>query len=207
MKTVHVIGKGGHAKAVADIISNHSQFRLGKFVVEDQEHGPDEIFEDDFLDRDMFRKDCLAMGIGGIRNLEDRFASFKRMASRGFEFPPLISTHACVSKSAYLGSGSVVMPFSNVGPGARVGEAAICNTGSNLEHGSTLGFGTHLSTGAVVNGDCRVGALTFIGSNATLEQGVEHPNNTFIRMGELVTRGKNSVRISSDRLNPEGKAV
>lgn len=198
MKTVHILGNGGHAKAVADLIQSLAEFSLGYFVVKTQADGSDEISEKDFLDRASTRDDCLAMGIGGIRSLDDRFSIYKKFATLGYEFPPLISPFACVSKSAQLGLGSVIFPFSNIGPGASVGEAGICNTGSNLEHGSSLGYGSHLSTSATVNGDCSVGSLTFVGSNATLEQGVVIPEKSFIKMGTLVTRQRNTSRFHAE---------
>lgn len=173
---------------VADVISRHSKFTLGKFVVEGLANSNNEISEEEFLRDVNSRKQGLVLGIGGIRDLRSRFSVYEKFVSLGYDFPSLISDLACVSPSSRVRPGSVILPFVNLGPHSLVEEGAICNTGSNLEHGSVLGKGSHLSTSAVVNGDCNVGHFSFVGSNATLEQGVMLRECSFVKMGTVVTR-------------------
>ena len=57
---------------------------------------------------------------------------------------------------------------------------------SNIEHGVSIGDFCHISTCAVINGDSEVGRGSFIGSNATISNGISIKENSIISAGEFI---------------------
>jgi NDP-sugar pyrophosphorylase family protein len=184
MTEVHIVGNGGHAMALASVIVQNGA-HVGKFIVrENPEQG--EILESEFFNNYAPHESTVAVGVGGIRNLSDRYSIFKTYQSMGYKLPAIVSKFASVSPSSFLAEGAQVFPMAVVGAGVKVGEACLINTGAIVEHGSNLDFGCHISTGARVNGESFLGALVFVGSGAVLEQGIHLGNERFIKMGQIV---------------------
>ena len=82
-----------------------------------------------------------------------------------------------------------------VNAGARVGRNCILNTGSLIEHDTEIGDHTHISTAAVLNGNAVIGSGSFVGSNATIIQGVKLPEQYFFKAGSLIVSDQNGQLI------------
>lgn len=184
MTEVHIVGNGGHAMALASLIVQNGN-RVGKFIVRENP-AEGEILEFEFFKNYLPSESTVAVGVGGIRNLGNRYSIFKTYQEMGYNIPAIVSQFASVSPSSFLAEGAQVFPMAVVGAGVTVGEACIINTGAIVEHGSNLNYGCHISTGARVNGDSYLGSLVFVGSGAVLEQGIHLANESFIKMGQVV---------------------
>jgi carbonic anhydrase/acetyltransferase-like protein (isoleucine patch superfamily) len=57
-----------------------------------------------------------------------------------------------------------------------------------VEHDARIDDNCHISTGAIVNGDCRLGRNVFLGSNAVLRNGVSVCADAVIGAGTVVVR-------------------
>lgn len=125
----------------------------------------------------------VALGIG--RNAE-RVASFHKLST--YVVSPLIHPSACVSETAVLGPGTVVMPNAVVNADARIGSAVIVNTGSIIEHDCELQDGVHVSPGAILSGGVSVGSHAWIGAGATILPGLRLGPHCVIGAGAVVTR-------------------
>jgi sugar O-acyltransferase (sialic acid O-acetyltransferase NeuD family) len=98
---------------------------------------------------------------------------------------------ACVSMSACIGPGSVVMAGAVVNAEAVVGSGAILNTACSVDHDCVLGDAVHISPGAHLAGDVHVGDCSWIGIGASVRQGV--------RIGSGVVVGAGAVVVSDVR--------
>ncbi|KUJ71615.1 acetyltransferase [Thiomicrospira sp. WB1] len=192
-----LIGGGGHARSVMDVIEQHPQFSVAGVVDADNSFktvGAYPVLGEDADLPGLVKKwpDCLVtLGQVGTGAMRERL--YENACGLGGRFPVLKSPLAYVSPLAALGKGTVVMHHALVNAGARVGRNVIINTKALVEHDAVIGDHTHVATGAIVNGEVRIGQRCLIGSGAVIKQGV--------RINDDVTIGA-GARIVKDILTP-----
>ena len=59
-----------------------------------------------------------------------------------------------------------------------------------MEHDAIIEDHCHISTGAIINGDCKIGAGTFVGSGSILLNNLKIKKNSFIKMGSILKKNK-----------------
>ena len=159
-----IIGAGGHAKVIADVLRLTNKEVAGFF--------DDHVTS--FLERPYF---------GTIADLEQwsekkkkkyRFlitvgdcTTRKKIADK-LSFPiqlygQAIHPTAVVAKDSFVAKGTVVMANAVINVGAYVGEHSVVNTGSIIEHDCRLGSFVHVSPGACLAGAVQVGIGSHIG--------------------------------------------
>ena len=84
--------------------------------------------------------------------------------------------------------GTVVFHNSVVNASARIGINCVLNTGAIVEHDAVVDDNVHICTRVVVNGQCQVGEMSFIGSGAVLVHNVCLGRNNVIGAGSVVLR-------------------
>lgn len=185
---IAMVGAGGHASVVSEILSQQGRVICSVFEVFGQDMNPTSTAnarEEDHLtawhDWVIALGDCKARAAVAKTVLE-HFAKA--------EFPPVISNSAVVSPSAKIGHGAVIMPLAHVGTGASVGEFAIVNSLSNLEHHSELGNFAHLAPGATILGGGRVGQVSLIGGGAVVDRNAVFPSNSTLGANGFFRRGE-----------------
>lgn len=178
-----VVGAGGHARAVHDVIA-----RLGGTVVavsgEARGDWDVPVLDDDALVLLVRRTGAfVALGVGaeGARS-----RVLERMTSAGVPLPLLVAATATVATSAVVGDGTVVLEHAHVGPGARVGSGVVVNTGAVVEHDVVVGTGAHVAPRAVLLGGASVGEGTLVGSGATVLVGVRVGSGATVGAGAVV---------------------
>jgi sugar O-acyltransferase (sialic acid O-acetyltransferase NeuD family) len=169
-----VVGAGGHGRVVAE-----AALLSGAF---------DKIVFFDDLYPDMPKVD----GSPVLGRVEDLWAGYddanhaavaisdnrkrvelvERLRQSGFACPAIVHPAACVSRSANLADGVLVLAGAIVNVGASLGEGAIANTGCTIDHECILERGVHVSPGANLAGGVRVGEFGWIGIGATVNHGV-----------------------------------
>lgn len=196
-----LIGNGGHARAVRDVIESLNGYSISL-------RGRPEIAIEIEDSRDIAILDCggcnhFVLGVGQIKSAQNRIDIVKQFSGKGVLWPTIISPHAYVSPAAKIGKGTVIMHNAVVNAGATVGDFCIVNSSSVIEHDAKIAEFCHISTGAVVNGGATVGRQSFVGSGAVvLNQ---------IRIGGDVILGAGSVACCDItepgiyRGNPAGK--
>ncbi len=164
-KRVVVIGAGGHAKVIADIIRSSGDIVVG-FL--DDSYTEDREFYSSLVigkicDYEKYVSECffvIAIGNGGVR---------KRIASDlNCRWYTAVHPSAVVSESAKIGQGTVVMPQAVVNASAVIGEHVIINTGALVEHDCEIGDYSHLSPKCAVCGVTKVGKSVWLGAGSTV---------------------------------------
>jgi sugar O-acyltransferase (sialic acid O-acetyltransferase NeuD family) len=202
-----VLGAGGHAKVVIDLLlklrrsvpaalepeaSERARWVLGVPVksehLEMPRHSPDRIE--------------LALGIGmptrdPISGLVARRALAARYQARGYHFPTLIHPGAIIGAECTFGEGAQVMAGAVVQPSCTIAQFVIINTGARIDHDCILGDGCHVAPGATLGGAIRVGRETLIGIGAAVSQRVEIGERALIAGGAMVI---DNVRDNERRL-------
>jgi sugar O-acyltransferase (sialic acid O-acetyltransferase NeuD family) len=187
MKTLLIIGAGGHGKVVADAALSAGWGEVA------------------FLDdRGAGQVDPLGLPIVGpthelasysarfgsavvaIGNAARRLELQESCERAGFVIATVIHPTAAVSRFAKLGAGSVVFAQGVVNAGASLGRACIVNSGATVDHDCELGDGVHVSPGANLAGNVRIGARTWVGIGACVRQGINIGRDSMIAAGAAV---------------------
>ena len=191
MKRVLLIGCGGHARSLIELIESTADWQIHGLVGLPREVGSHVLgYPVIGCDSDLplLQAECKAavVAIGQLPDPGPRQMVVASLEEFGFQFPVLVSPHAVVSRHAHLGSGSTVGHGAIVNAGAFVGDHCILNSLSLIEHDVHIGDHCHVSTGALINGGVHLGFGSFIGSGAILREGLDLPPLTVIGAGKRV---------------------
>jgi sugar O-acyltransferase (sialic acid O-acetyltransferase NeuD family) len=191
MKSLILIGGGGHCRSCIDVIEATGQFSIHGILDSIKSPG-DEVLGYPVLGSDAMLEELAAKGyaflitIGQIRNVEPRINLYNRLKAVKADLPVVISPLAHVSKHAKIGKGTIVMHFALVNSAAEIGENCIINTRALVEHDVKVGDHCHLSTGSILNGGVTLGARSFVGSGAVTREAIQIEAGSFIKANSLV---------------------
>jgi sugar O-acyltransferase (sialic acid O-acetyltransferase NeuD family) len=184
VKSILLIGGGGHCRSCIDVIEAEGKYRIAGIV--NQSGGSREpildyeiLGDDEDLPELLKKYPNTMITVGQIKSADLRLRLFEQVRRLGFILPTIISPLAYVSKNASLGDGTIVMHDALVNTGAKIGNNCILNTKSLVEHDAIVEDHCHISTSSVVNGGTIIREKTFIGSNTITK--------------EYITVGKTSV--------------
>ena len=168
-KGIVLIGDGGHARAVRDVIESLNGYSISlggrvsvAWIVDDSREANWEAVAL------KYPRNRYIIGVGQIKTAQPRVDIYTKMQEYGLVSGTLISPHAYVSPSAEIWPGTVIMHGAVVNTGAHVGKHCIINTNAVVEHDAYVSDFCHISTGAIVNGGAVVGKYSFVGSNAVV---------------------------------------
>ena len=166
---VLVIGGGGHAKVVVDLL------RLTGWQVHgvlDPNPGATDVLGAPILGGDELAGSIYAQGIRhaavAIGRNDLRLQLGRRLQGIGFALVTMVHPAAIVSSSAIVGAGVAIMALAVVNPAARIGDLAIINTAAIVEHDCVVGEGAHIAPRSVLGGNVVVGRCAQIGIGATV---------------------------------------
>lgn len=171
MKVV-IIGAGGHAKVLADIIRLDPTVELAGFTDPDPgKHGTD-ILGYPVLGGDEVVESLRADGplgvILGVGDLELRRKLLSRLETLGLMWVNAVHPDATISESVHMGAGVAVMGGAVINCLTSIGDHAIINTNASIDHDCRIGTNVHVAPGAAIGGTCTVGESTMIGIGSRL---------------------------------------
>jgi UDP-perosamine 4-acetyltransferase len=188
MPGIVVIGAGGHAKVVIELLRAAGREIAG--LIDPGAHGPvlgiPVLGGDDALPR--LRAEGIAeavVAIGG-NALRERIGA--RLLALGFALPPAIHPIALVSPSAGIGAGAVVMARAAIGAEAVVDALAIVNTAAIVEHDNRIGPAAHVAPGCALAGNVQVGARALVGAGSAVRPGIIIGADAVVGVGSGVVR-------------------
>ena len=181
---VIIIGAGGHAKVIADIIIESGDEVLG-FL--DDAPSNNKFFFRRILgkveDAVKFRDD--AKFIIGIGNNETR----KQIAEKyDLEWYTAIHPTAVIGLDVNIGVGSAVMAKAVINTGTMIGRHCIINTASVVEHDNNIAGYVHISPGVMVGGTVDIGERTHIGIGAAIKNNLSITSGCLIGAGAVVVK-------------------
>ncbi len=184
---VVVIGAGGHAKVVVDLL-----FDLDHEVVAAVSSKPAEPYRGvPVRVGDESIRECRELASSCFVALGDNQARV-RLANQavqlGFELITLVSPRAIVSPTASIGAGTIVMDGAIVHADAIVGANAIVNTAAVIEHDCRIGDGAHIAPGVRLAGRVAVGTGGFMGAGSVAIPGIVVGDGAVVGAGAVVVR-------------------
>lgn len=176
MKDVIIIGFGGQARVVADIVRRSGDRVLG--FLDDNAQDPQVLG----AWSDVGKWDCYyipAIGSSALR---------EALMKAPVRWYTAIHPSATVADNAVIGEGSVIMAGSVLSPGAVTGKGSILNTQSSLDHDSVMGDFSHISAGAHVGACNRIGSHVQVSMGATVISGISVCDRVLLGAGAVAVR-------------------
>lgn len=188
---VIIIGAGGHATVVAEVLLATEQEVLGLTDSDSTAHGRrvcglPVLGDDSVLDQHAVDGVRLVNGLGGTCGERLRRGVQARLQSHGWTFRGIRHPSAIVSPFATIGPGVHLMAACVVQPGAVLGANCIINTGAVVEHDVIIGDFVHVAPGAIVCGNVHIGEDSHVGAGAVLRQGLQLGSATIVGAGAVV---------------------
>lgn len=188
MRSLAILGAGGHGRVVADCAATAGWPAITVF-----DDGPSPVANGpwpfvgtgaDLVAR-LSEFEGVVVGIGANAA---RLDWHRRLIGLGGRLVSLIHPGATVSSYASLGAGTVVFAGAVINIGARLGQAVIINTGATVDHDAGLADGVHISPGAHLAGRVRVGEASWVGIGAAVREGVTIGKRVRIGAGAVVIK-------------------
>lgn len=193
-----VLGGGGHGKVVADAADRQGAWAEIAFL-DDRCTPGERICDWPVVGRFADAPGLCGPGTDFAIALGDNRARLdwsSRLLAAGGSLATVVHPHACVSRRATLGAGTVIAAGAVVNPGARLGRVVIVNTGATVDHDCEVGDGVHVSPGAHLGGTVRVGEGAWVGIGASVRHGT--------RIGAAATVGAGAAVVADV---PAGETV
>lgn len=190
-KSVIIIGAGGHAKVLLDILLDTDAKVLG-FLDSDASLRGTEIFGipvlgmDDEIARYSPLEVELVNGIGSVGVVTLRRKIFDKFKDMGFRFRQVIHPSAIISNRATLGEGVQIMAGAVINIGTCIGDDSIINTKASVDHDCNIGRHVHIAPGCTLCGGVSVGDGTMIGTGSSVIQGISIGKRCLVGAGSNV---------------------
>jgi len=186
-KPVAVVGYSGHSYVIIDILLNAGRIVTAYCDSSEKEKNPYHL---NYLGTEMAVVDTLhaydyfiGVGHNGIRRkVQEALVNILGQ--------PINAIHpsAVVSASVEMKYGVMISANATLNPLVTLGYGVICNTSCSIDHECAIDDFAHVGPGAVLCGNVKIGAGTFVGANAVVKQGVSIGKNVTIGAGTVVIR-------------------
>ncbi len=190
--SVVVIGAGGHALVVAEILQL-TGYRVVGFI---DEVAPQRLGQPFCSGHILGGLDALLElassgtkhAIVAIGNNEARTRIARNLIENGFRLVNAIHPSASISSQVELGVGSVVAAQAAINPGTRIGDNVIINTSATVDHECQIENGAHVGPGVHIAGRVKVGQRAWLGIGASVIDRIIIGEAAHIGAGSVVVR-------------------
>lgn len=183
-----IIGYGGHAYMVCDIMSSNDQEILGYFEQEEKAKNP---FNLKYLGKETDH------GSLSILINNNWFVAFDNNHFRKFITEKLlklnignpltiIHPNSLLPKNLSIGVGAMIAPGVIVNTLSTLGDSVICNTHATIGYECAISNYAHIATGAVLANNVKIGERSFVGANAVIKEGVTIGDEVRIGAGSVI---------------------
>jgi sugar O-acyltransferase (sialic acid O-acetyltransferase NeuD family) len=188
---VVLLGSGGHAKCVLDILEEMDSYEVIGVTTQDEAIkdfcgypvlGNNETLQDLYMDGIRY----IALGVGGYTDNNLRKALYTKLKQIGFAVVSAIHPSAIISKTFSLGEGNIIFSGVIILPDVQVGNNVVIASGSNIGHEVIIEDHVLISTGVTIGANIKIQEGALISMGATIVSGVTVGRNAFIAAGAVV---------------------
>ena len=193
MKSVMIIGAGGHARVLLDALlcsgrkviglTEFDKKKWGSLVNGVPVLGGDEVIFS--YGRDEIE---LVNGMGSVASVAKRKDIFESFKNKAYLFSNVMHPSAVVSPNVVLADGVQLLPGCIVNTGVFIGDNSIINTRASIDHDVSIGRHVHIAPGVTISGGVTIDDCTHIGTGATVIQGVHIGSHVLIGAGAVVVK-------------------
>lgn len=189
MYNVVVIGAGGHAKVIADVIIKNGDKLIG-FLDDNIEKDTTIIENYKILGK---VKDCDKLikennSYEFIIAIGNNYARKEIAEKYKLNYYTAIHPSAIIGINVEIGKGTVVMANAVINPSTKIGKNCIINTGAIIEHDNIIENYVHISPNATLAGTVKIGEFTHVGLGAAIKNNIIICKNCTIGAGAVVVK-------------------
>lgn len=192
-KKVVIIGAGGHAKVIADIIQKSGDIVYG-FLDDNIEKGTI-IANDEKLKviGDLNARFSLPVTHSDLEFIiaigdNKRRKEIAETMVKNIRYYTAIHPLAIIGLDVKVEPGTVIMANACINASSKIGKHCIINTGAIIEHDNVIKDYVHISPNATLCGTVTVGELTHIGASATVKNNITITDNCTIGAVAVVVK-------------------
>ncbi|MDR0138027.1 acetyltransferase [Metabacillus idriensis] len=189
-KPLIIIGCGGHASVLEDILISQNRYILGytddrpliKYTSSPILGNQEKVLE---YQPDQIK---LVNGIGSVGYTKIREYIFRKFKKLGYTFETIIHPSAIIATKVVIEEGGQIMAGTVIQPGVIIGANSIINTKTSVDHDCVIGKHVHLAPGVTLSGNVHVERRCHVGTGATVIQGIHIGEAALIGAGALVNK-------------------
>ena len=185
-----IIGGGGHAKVVIDILQSYPSLELVGITDQNTERRDQKISGVPIIGDDSILPELIENGVShafiAIGDNSLRKKLFEKTAELGFQFANAIHPKAIISSSVKLGQGIAIMGGVVINAESIIGDNVVIDTSASIDHECQIANHAYVAPGVTLSGNVTVGEGAFIGAGATVIQGVRIGENAIVGAGAVV---------------------
>ncbi|HET8887033.1 MAG TPA: NeuD/PglB/VioB family sugar acetyltransferase [Salinimicrobium sp.] len=190
---VIILGKGGHAKTIIDMIEEQGIYNIvgvTDYEVSEAEFAGYPVLGTDDVLPGYFKKGVknAVIGVGGFRNNDLRIKLFNRAKKVGFNLPVIVHHSAIVSKTSKIGEGTVIKRGAIVDTDVTIGKNNVLELGSTVGHESKVGDHVLISANSIVSAYDIIEDDVFLAVSSTIISGLKVCSGTLIGAGSVVVK-------------------
>jgi len=185
-----IIGYGGHAYMVCDILLKNNQEILGYFEQEEKTKNP---FNLKYLGKetDHGASSILLQNNWFVAFDNNHFRKFitEKLLKQNIGTPStIIHPNSLLPDNLPLGTGSMIGPGVIINVLSTLGDSVIVNTHATIGYECHIANYAHIATGAVLANNVRIGERSFVGANAVIKEGVTIGDEVRIGAGSVIIK-------------------
>lgn len=187
---VVIIGAGGHARSVYEILTHDLNIEAVGFVDNVADTVGEMIMDIPVVGDHSVLPGLLEEGVlGAVIGIGDnklRRSYFEVIKNIGFVPVNALHPTAHIAHNVIIGSGVVIGTGTTVCTGARIGDNVIINTGAIIEHEDIIEDDVHIAPGSSIAARVTVKRGAFVGIGSVVKEYVTIGENAVIGAGSVV---------------------
>ena len=116
----------------------------------------------------------------------DRQEIFREIKRKGYRCISYVSSKATVFNNE-IGENCFILEDNTLQPFTSIGDNVVLWSGNHIGHHGAIGDHVTFTSQVVMSGHCSIGSNSFFGVNATLRDGLNIAEGTFVAMASAVT--------------------
>lgn len=170
MRPVAILGAGGHAHVVANVLRLLGRPILGMYGLGEELPEAPKV-----------------NGIGGRRReIADKYGEFEDVWHPSAIIPAHWDDNESLRLTLMIGTGTQIMAGAVIQPGVTLGHNVLINTSASVDHDCVIEDHVHIAPGARLCGGVTVMEGAFIGAGAIICPGQVIGPNAFIKAGSVI---------------------
>ncbi len=185
--TLAILGTGGHAKSVYDIVKKRKIYFFDK-VKKNFKINYKTFKVIGTLNTMKRYKNKISNVVVAIGNNKIRENYYNLLKKNNFKFATLIHPKSYSGIGSNIGEGSMIMYGSFINTDSKIGINCIINSNVSIDHDCVIKDHTHICPGVVMAGNVKVGKNCWIGLGSKIIENCIIGDNVFVAAGSLVTK-------------------